>query len=1334
MENNEKMEPIVEETFPQDDVVENQGETAPVTSFENHYETFLKEADGSEIFRRMIDKVALENPSLTIADISQILINDCAKGKLELSDDYLLHVAASGSPCGKVLLAYLPDDVLKIIGNLPSSDLTPADFETFGNLTIAFVWEVIHKIRSRREEDNSLVDLIDAMKSIGVEGLSYPLSLDKNPNETVIAATTENSNGNPIMTAFMAYEVTKGNFKLTSTAPVQEEKEPEKPAVELDPRYAQIVNDKVTDIMAVYDRLYGGCYENIPLGILTSQGILFNPPNCQIDISSAAYAMNFFSATDGVFKLGSENFPDKMPPSNADEFLSHTFYPVYHLHNIFGYVDESGNRYNSWKDASKIIKKNLFNLISSLFVSYTGGNFVEFGAEIQTRLTDCIIVNEFSVNGMMEFTYHKQDAGRAVFGDCTLPHMSKIIGKSTGEKISEPGLGFDVYKFMYVGDGDAYNKEVLFAFKAYEKMIASNTPVSSKNIVLGKNLKNGMSYTANFASPQQIFATIMAGSGSGKGVLTLSILAGLLAAGHPVAYIDFKPDMAAMLWNMERSMNKNGANVRILAIDGATNMDKYGTMPVRNYSHGIHGEVFNENEKLQETLTLIPYLKMIQMSCVMAGLRAKGQDIGTKSKLFFIMDEAEQANVLYDSMLNALNSYKPPKAKKDEPLVESPYDKAMQKMKRIFQDDILRGLRYCGNTSGRVGEVGYVYIGQATDPNTWKSGTSGDWKYSLFGFPVGKTSLKLMGKGIGRNSIYAITKDKFDGDTRLNNLGYWAVSKTASSGSDKNTVAIKSYMVLNENDYPKENGFADSLLKNLDETTRDRVIRNDLTMGDGVTVRESAGFYGLMKMLVNGDEQRLIDSMSSMYNLVENILVKAGILSALGYRDVEEYLYSCDPASFFTINEIRDAYINGGIVIASDNEDDELAKLEAEFKEELDSLEEERISAGYSDEEYQDLKDEILEKQRKQREELEARKGQHTEGGAGSNPFGYGTMGGAPTGASPIGSTGATTPTGFTGSPTGATSPAGSTGFGGASTPVPPISDARDSSVPNTASAYTQENSVHIPMPTDPFNTLGRSGSPMSCINAFKSASATILNAIKEQFGSLSRIYSVHIANDGLVVINEVKFMPTFDVEFIQSLPVDMQGEVSSGKIAQLFYFGDMYKFSNLNTFIVDNTRLAEQRIRTEMGVRGNWDSLFNKFNNLQTLIIGGVNMGDDGAAQDYEDNDRGGFGLRDKLANFFGLDDSNSWTGRLWKSKPVRTVGKIFGGALGATMGVKLLMGACTIFGPWGLLFSAFAVGGAVHEYKKNNPRGGYSNNNGSGTATRTTSNKRKNNNNNSR
>ena len=132
----------------------------------------------------------------------------------------------------------------------------------------------------------------------------------------------------------MAYEVTKGNFKLTSTAPVQEEKEPEKPAVELDPRYAQIVNDKVTDIMAVYDRLYGGCYENIPLGILTSQGILFNPPNCQIDISSAAYAMNFFSATDGVFKLGSENFPDKMPPSNADEFLSHTFYPVYHLHNI----------------------------------------------------------------------------------------------------------------------------------------------------------------------------------------------------------------------------------------------------------------------------------------------------------------------------------------------------------------------------------------------------------------------------------------------------------------------------------------------------------------------------------------------------------------------------------------------------------------------------------------------------------------------------------------------------------------------------------------------------------------------------------------------------------------------------------------------------------------------------------------------------------------------------------------------------------------------------------------------------------------------------------------
>ena len=143
-----------------------------------------------------------------------------------------------------------------------------------------------------------------------------------------------------------------------------------------------------------------------------------------------------------------------------------------------------------------------------------------------------------------------------------------------------------------------------------------------------------------------------------------------------------------------------------------------------------------------------------------------------------------------------------PKAKKGEDLVLSPFDKAVERYKVIFQDDLVRGIRGVGNTTGRKGNIGYILVGQNAAPASWKNDVGGgDWKYSLFGYPNGKTSLKLLGKGIERNSMYAIPKEKFDGDNFFGNMGYWAVSHSAASGNDKDIKVMKSYLVLNENDY-----------------------------------------------------------------------------------------------------------------------------------------------------------------------------------------------------------------------------------------------------------------------------------------------------------------------------------------------------------------------------------------------------------------------------------------------------------------------------------------------------------------------------------------------------
>lgn len=94
--------------------------------------------------------------------------------------------------------------------------------------------------------------------------------------------------------------------------------------------------------------------------------------------------------------------------------------------------------------------------------------------------------------------------------------------------------------------------------------------------------------------------------------------------------------------------------------------------PVRKVSFGYQGDVFSENPMLYQKLHLMPYLKTLQMSCVLAGLRARGvKDFGT-NKIFFIMDEAQQANTAYADIVNELYKFRIPKAKAGEELELTP--------------------------------------------------------------------------------------------------------------------------------------------------------------------------------------------------------------------------------------------------------------------------------------------------------------------------------------------------------------------------------------------------------------------------------------------------------------------------------------------------------------------------------------------------------------------------------------------------------------------------------------------------------------------------------------
>ena len=105
-------------------------------------------------------------------------------------------------------------------------------------------------------------------------------------------------------------------------------------------------------------------------------------------------------------------------------------------------------------------------------------------------------------------------------------------------------------------DFSGYYGLTSFAYKTYLEYLDSGQELNFKNLFLGKNSADSLLLMNTLESEYSKSLYITAGSGGGKGVLTLNILCGLLALGCPIVYADNKPDMAAMLWRMEKIINE----------------------------------------------------------------------------------------------------------------------------------------------------------------------------------------------------------------------------------------------------------------------------------------------------------------------------------------------------------------------------------------------------------------------------------------------------------------------------------------------------------------------------------------------------------------------------------------------------------------------------------------------------------------------------------------------------------------------------------------------------------------------------------------------------------
>ena len=680
-----------------------------------------------------------------------------------------------------------------------------------------------------------------------------------------------------------------------------------------------IVNSTVKSIIAVYDIIYPDLFQETPAGILTSSGIITVKSDNSLMVASAgsAYAIRLWSSINNKYRGTIRELDYHNDVSleciNPDGTLKYNYAPYFHVHNIYGiYRGQDGTlkREGNWNKFRAKLVRSLTENVTKLLSSFKGDQLT-LSMSLIELFTTMFIAEDFDVTKSIKLSI-KSIAISNKFGNCL--DIGKMIASGdafpcdpTSVEIvnnSESDLG--ITNVLTVFDKKAYNSEILFAYKPLSRIIASGGKVGLSKTLLGRDVK-GRNVTYNFASPQAVDSLIIAGSGSGKGVVTLNILATFIAEGCPTVYVDWKPDMAAMLWNLERS-----TGARILSIDGLAGVAD-GVVPVRDYGTGVNKPNI---PNISDKLNVIPYLKAFQLMVLCAtgrnisynGMSARGK------KMQFILDEAQAMNKQLGLLKTEMEKFlKDNKPTKERPITaEYKYVERLQKV----LDSLFSGSVEFRNTTGRTGNVGLIMLGQQSDCSAWATGTL---KRDPFGFLVGNCSMKMLGKGAADNTKYSLNGAVPAGNNLLGNMGYFALidGALADKGNPDSAKVVKTYLVLNENDYNENNPgkFTNGMLANvIDPVLRESLINNDFYPMDengNRYVNKLVGFQGLVEYIgSNIPNFNLNANLEAGYRECEKLLSGLGIVGENGaYSCIEEYLFDCSQESLFTTSELKDLMV-----------------------------------------------------------------------------------------------------------------------------------------------------------------------------------------------------------------------------------------------------------------------------------------------------------------------------------------------------------------------------------------------------------------------------------------
>lgn len=177
-------------------------------------------------------------------------------------------------------------------------------------------------------------------------------------------------------------------------------------------------------------------------------------------------------------------------------------------------------KYNSLNDSVNSIKIRVVDVFKNLSLKLTANLFSSFSSNNSISYYDGLNISE---------------GKKLSDGNTPLPYNIIEYGHDFNEKLSEA--------------------EPLFGYTAVRLFQARGIPISWNRILLGEDIKGtpifaDVSDQDGIPMQENVVHNMMAGSRAGKGVMTMNILATGLVSEKPIFYIDRKPDMAVMFYEL----------------------------------------------------------------------------------------------------------------------------------------------------------------------------------------------------------------------------------------------------------------------------------------------------------------------------------------------------------------------------------------------------------------------------------------------------------------------------------------------------------------------------------------------------------------------------------------------------------------------------------------------------------------------------------------------------------------------------------------------------------------------------------------------------------------